>query len=195
VPQTDQVGRARRILVYGVTGSGKSTLALTLGELTGIPATSVDDIAWSPGWVPMPTDEQIAYFDALTQGDEWLLDSAYGTWRDLVVERADLVVALDYPRLVSLGRLLRRTAARVVDQREVCNGNHERVRGLFARDSIVLWHFTSFRRKRAEIRRLASAISGPPVIRLRRPADARALVEAEAARRRTARRADADPSS
>ena len=194
VPQTDRVGDARRILVYGVTGSGKSTLARTLGELTGIRATSVDDITWSPGWVPMPTDEQIAYFDALTQRDEWLLDSAYGIWRDLVVERADLVVALDYPRLVSLGRLLRRTATRIVDRQEVCNGNHERVRGLFARDSIVLWHFTSFRRKRAEIRRLASAASGPSVIRLRRPADARALVAAETARRQAPRRAGADPS-
>jgi adenylate kinase family enzyme len=195
VPQTDRVGEARRILVYGVTGSGKSTLAQALGDLTGIPVTSVDDIAWSPGWVPMPTHEQIAYFGALVQSDEWVLDSAYGTWRDLVVERADLVVALDYPRLVSLRRLLRRTAGRIVDQQEICNGNHEHVRDVLARDSIVLWHFTSFRRKRAEMRRMASAASGPPVIHLRRPAHARALLEAETARRQTPRRTGADPRS
>ena len=38
---------------------------------------------------------------------------------------ADLVIALDYPRLTSLGRLLRRTATRIVDRRQVCNGNVE----------------------------------------------------------------------
>ena len=145
---TDRVGDARRILVYGATGSGKSTLAETLGGLTGIPATSVDDICWSPGWVQMPPDEQIAHFDGLTRTKTWLLDSAYGPWRDLAIERADLVVALDYPRLVSLGRLLRRTTARVIDRQEVCNGNRESWRAVFARDSLVVWHFTSFRRKR-----------------------------------------------
>jgi hypothetical protein len=93
------------------------------------------------------------------------------------VSRADLVVGLDYPRLLSLSRLLRRTAVRMVDRQEICNGNHESWRSVFAGDSIVKWHFTSFRRKRAEIRRLAAARSGPPVIRLRRPAQARALLE------------------
>ena len=183
MPITDRVGDARRILVYGATGSGKSTLAGALGEVTGIPMTSVDDICWSPGWVQMPPDEQIAHFDALTRTDVWLLDSAYGPWRDLVIERADLVVALDYPRLVSLGRLLRRTATRIIDRQEVCNGNHESWRAVFGRGSLVVWHFTSFRRKRAEMRGWEAAATGPRVIRLRRPAHAHAFVRAETARR------------
>ena len=71
VPRTDRVGDARRIVVYGATGSGRSTLARRLSELTGIPWTSVDDICWRPGWVLMPLDEQLAYFDALTQTGSW----------------------------------------------------------------------------------------------------------------------------
>jgi adenylate kinase family enzyme len=176
VPETDRVGDARRILVYGVTGSGKSTLARALGEITGTPATSVDDITWSPGWVPMPTDEQVAHFDGLTRGDAWILDSGYSTWRDLVLERADLVVALDYPRLTSLGRLLRRTASRIIDGQEVCNGNREDLRSLFTRDSIVAWHFGSFARKRRQMRAWAAAPSGVPVVLLRRPRDAEAFL-------------------
>lgn len=176
MPQTDRVGDARRILVYGVTGSGKTTLAQTLGELTGIPATRVDDITWSPGWVPMPTEDQIAHFDALTRTDEWILDSAYGTWRTLVVDRADLVVGLDYPRWLSLVRLLGRTAARVVDRKQICNGNRETLRMALARDSILWWHFRSFARKREEMRRLAAAPQGPPVVLLRRPGAAEAFL-------------------
>jgi adenylate kinase family enzyme len=177
------VGDAHRILVYGATGSGKSTMARQLSELTGIPWTSVDDICWRPGWVPMPQDEQLAHFDALTGADSWILDSAYGGWRPLVLERADLVVALDLARLTSLTRVLRRTTARVIGRQEVCNGNHESWRTVFARDSLVVWHFTSFRRKRREMRAWEAATSGPPVIRLRSPGRARSFVRAEKARR------------
>jgi adenylate kinase family enzyme len=183
VPETDRIGDARRILVYGVTGSGKSTMAGRLAELTGIPATSVDDTTWSPGWVPMPPEEQIARFDELTTAERWILDSAYGTWRGLVLERADLVVALDYPRWLSLARLLRRTGARVVDGRLVCNGNRETLRTTLARDGILAWHVKSFARKRTQMRAWAAAPTGPLVIRLRRPAHARRFLAAEAARR------------
>jgi adenylate kinase family enzyme len=154
-----------------------------LSELTRIPWTSVDDICWRPGWVQMPQDEQVAYFDALMRTESWILDSAYGGWRHLAHERAELVVALDYPRLTSLTRLLRRTATRILHRQEICNGNHESWRTVFARDSLVVWHFTSFLRKHTEMRGWASAASGPPVIRLRSPAHARCFVEAEKARR------------
>ncbi len=196
MPQTDRVEDAQRILVYGATGSGKSIMARQLSELTGIPWTSVDDICWRPGWVQMPQDEQVAHFDALTRTDSWILDSAYGGWRQLAHQRADLVVALDYSRLTSLTRLLRRTATRILDRQEICNGNHESWRTVFARDSLVVWHFTSFRKKRREMRAWAAAASGPLVIRLRRPAHARSFVEAEKARRgptQTARPAEERP--
>ena len=123
---------AQRILVYGATGSGKSIMARRLSELTGIPWISVDDICWRPGWLQMPQDEQVAHFDGLTRADSWILDSAYGGWRHLAHERADLVVALDYSRLTSLTRLLRRTATRILDRQEICNGNHESWRTVFA---------------------------------------------------------------
>jgi adenylate kinase family enzyme len=177
VPATDRLGDARRILVYGATGSGKSTLADAVAELTGIQVTSVDDICWSPGWAQMPRDEQLETFDRITRGDAWILDSAYEGWRHLAHERADLVVALDFARLTSFSRLLRRTLRRMIDGTEVCNGNRESFREIFlARDSILLWHVTSFRRKRAEMRAWEAAASGPRVIRLRRPAHARVFL-------------------
>ena len=172
--------------MYGATGSGKSIMARQLSALTGIPWTSVDDICWTPGWVQLPADQQLAHFDALTTTDAWILDSAYEAWRHLARERATLVVALDYARLTSLTRLLRRTAARMIHRQEICNGNYETWRTVFARDSLVVWHVTSFRRKRTEIRAWEAAASGPPVIRLRSPAHARAFLEAERAWRRPA---------
>jgi adenylate kinase family enzyme len=177
VPQTDRVGDARRIVVHGVTGSGKSTLARQLGEILGIAPIDVDRLSWRPGWVQVPQDRQRAIFDALTRTDVWLLDATYLAWRDLAVERADLVVALSYPRRLSLTRLVRRTVVGIVTRREVCNGNHETWRSLVGSRSLVAWHFRSFARERDRIQGWASAVSGTPVVVLHRPRDAEAFLE------------------
>jgi adenylate kinase family enzyme len=143
---------ARRILIYGVTGSGKTQLAQTLSEVAGIPWHSVDDLTWEPGWNEVPNDEQRARICAICQGDEWILDTAYAKWKEIPLAQAELIVALDYPRWVSLGRLLRRTVARAIDGRPVCNGNRETFRLMFSKESIIAWHFKSFDRKRRRIR-------------------------------------------
>src|SRR5690349_8264999 len=110
-------------MLYGVTGSGKSTAAARLSAASGIPWTSVDDLAWEPGWVAVPEEEQRRRFENICARDSWLLDTAYGAWLDVPLERVQLIVALDYSRWFSLQRLVRRTFRRLVDQRLVCNGN------------------------------------------------------------------------
>ena len=160
----------RRILVYGVTGSGKSTAAERIAAATGLPLHLADELTWEPGWVAVPPEEQREIFDRITATDEWVLDTAYSSWLELTLERCELVVGLDYARWLSLARLLRRTAVRIVDRRSICNGNVETMRGLFSRDSIVAWHFQSFARKRARIRAWAAA-GDVPILVFRRPAD------------------------
>ena len=96
-----------RVLVYGVTGSGKSTAALAIGARTGHPVTLVDELTWLPGWVPVDGEAQRELVSEVVAGERWLLDSAYGAWLDLVLPRAELVVGLDYPRWLSLGRQAR----------------------------------------------------------------------------------------
>lgn len=155
----------RRIMVYGVTGSGKTTLARRLGEITGIPWHSVDDLTWEPGWVPVPGDEQRRRVEAICGGKEWIIDSAYGKWLDVPMARAEVVVALDYPRWFSLQRLVRRTLMRIIDGRRICNGNRETLRNLFASDTIIVWHFKSFARKRERMRRWAAGPAAPHVVR------------------------------
>lgn len=155
---------ARRVLIYGVTGSGKTTLAARLSELSGLTWHSVDDLTWEPGWVPVPAEVQRERITRICAGEEWILDTAYGAWTEIPLARAELIVGLDYPRWRSLGRLLRRCLARLVDRKTICNGNRESLRTLFARDSIVRWHFTSFRRKRERMRRWQAAPGGPRVL-------------------------------
>jgi adenylate kinase family enzyme len=170
---------AARVLLYGVTGSGKSTAAALVGEALGLPVHLVDEeIGWLPGWVERPLEEQRALAGGLVAQEEWVLDSAYGKWSDLVLPRVQVVVALDYPRWLSLARLVRRTAVRFVRRTEVCNGNRESLRAILARDSIIVWHFRSFARKRSRLRAWEGQPDGIPVIRLAHPRELDRLLAA-----------------
>ena len=166
VASTDIVNGARRVLIYGVTGSGKTTLAARLSGITGLRWHSVDDLTWQPGWVEVPAEQQRSLIHGICQEPEWILDTAYGKWRDEPLGRAELIVALDYPRWFSLQRLVRRTLARLIDGRLICNGNRENLRQILSSDSIIVWHFTSFRRKRQRIRQWMTDPGAPPVHRL-----------------------------
>jgi adenylate kinase family enzyme len=158
--------QSRRILVYGVTGSGKSTIAAGISAATGIPCTHVDDLTWEPGWVAVPDEEQRRRFEAICAGDEWVLDTAYSSWLDVPLARAELVVGLDYSRLLTLWRLIRRTTARVVTKQLVCNGNVETLRSVFSRESIIAWHFHTFASKRRQVAQWCRDSSGPRIVRL-----------------------------
>jgi adenylate kinase family enzyme len=161
------------VLVYGVTGSGKTTFARKMAERTGLPWHAVDDLTWEPGWVEVPADEQRRRIEQICAGERWILDSAYGKWLDVPLAQAELIVALDYPRWRSLGRLLRRTMLRSVDRRPICNGNTESFRQALSRNSIIRYHFKSFARKRARIRAWAADPRGPQVVRFSSPSAAR----------------------
>lgn len=162
---------ARRILVYGVTGSGKSTAAARISEATGIPWTAVDELAWEPGWVMVDPTEQWRRVAQVCADEAWILDTAYGMWAEVPLGRAELVVALDYPRWFSLQRLLRRTVARAVDKEPRCNGNVETWRRVVGEDSILRWHFRSFRSKHDRIAAWEADPERPRVLRFTRARD------------------------
>ncbi|GGK64378.1 adenylate kinase [Ornithinimicrobium pekingense] len=166
----DDLRAARRVLVYGVTGAGKSSAAVRLGGAADLPVHLVDEeIGWLPGWQQRDPADQRARAAALAGGDRWILDSAYAGWVDLVLPRAQVVVALDYPRWLSLVRLLRRTARRWARREAVCNGNVETLDVILSRDSVLVWHVRSFARKRARIREWEARPDAVPVLRLGRP--------------------------
>jgi adenylate kinase family enzyme len=164
---------ASRVLIYGVTGSGKTTLARQVAGRTGLPWHSVDDLTWEPGWIVVPPEEQRRRIAAICAGERWILDAGYSQWIDVVLPRVELIVALDYPRWRSLARLFRRTLGRAIDHQTICNGNTESFRQVLSRDSIIVWHFHSFARKRARMRAWAADPAAPEVILLTSPAATR----------------------
>ncbi|SNY50300.1 adenylate kinase [Paractinoplanes atraurantiacus] len=164
----------KRILVYGVTGAGKSTLAARIGERLDIPYHSIDDLMWEPGWVEVPDEIQRDRIREVCAADTWVIDAAYQKWAEIVLPRVDLIVGLDMPRHVSYGRLVRRSLTRLVRRTEICNGNRESFRNLFLdRDSLLYFHFRSWGRKRARMRRWQADPDFPETILMRSPREAR----------------------
>lgn len=175
----------RRILCHGATGSGKSTLARELGRILGLPVHYVDDeFGWLPGWVQRDSAEQRALALQAAAAPGWVFDSAWGSYARDIAGRCDLVVCLDYPRVLSLYRLLVRTVRRIRRREQVCNGNLETWARALDGDSLVLWHFRSFGPKRRRMRQLEAALGPERVRRFSRPRDTqRWLAELEACRR------------
>lgn len=139
----------QRIVVFGTTGSGKSTLARRLGERLGLPYFETDALHWNPGWVPTPEPVFRAKVEEATEGPRWVTEGNYSAIRDILLSRADTAIWLDYPFPLVFSRLLKRTLTRVIDQKPICNGNHETWRQTFSRNSILLWAFkTHWRKKR-----------------------------------------------
>ena len=174
-------GPAQRVLFHGVTGSGKTSAAHAYAAVTGVPEFSADDdLGWLPGWKGRPIEDQYRIATSIAAQDRWVLDSAYSSWRDIVLAHTELIVFLDYPRWLSLGRLIRRTIRRIVTRHPVCNGNTETLRRALAKDSIIGWHFKTFTRKRVAIEKIRADPSMPPVLSFQRPRDLDAWMAAGA---------------
>lgn len=156
----------RRILCLGVTGSGKSTLAVAIGSALKLPVHLVDEeFGWLPGWVSRDIDEQKRLASVAAAGESWVFDSAYSFYRPEIIDRAELIICLDYPRLFSLARLVSRTIRRTVLQESMCNGNFETWGRILGRESILRWHFKTFSMKRRQMRALEEELGSARVVR------------------------------
>ena len=62
-----------------------------------------------PGWTELPVEEFRAKVTAATSGDGWVVDGNYTIVRDIVWNRADTIVWLDFSRRVVTTRIVRRS--------------------------------------------------------------------------------------
>jgi len=157
VKDAQDKGGLQRIVVVGTSGSGKTTLASRLAQRLEVPHIELDAIYWGPNWTPAPEDELRERVARALSGEAWTVDGNYGRLRDIVWGRASTIVWLDYPLLVILARVVRRTVRRSLLREELWNENRERFRtSFFSRDSIILWALTTYRRRRREYPHLLS---------------------------------------
>ena len=148
-------GCEQRISVVGTTGSGKTTLSERLARCLGVPHVELDALHWGPNWTELDPETFRAKVARIVQRDAWVIDGNYSAVRELVWERAQAVVWLDYGLPTILGRLVWRTFRRVITGEKLWAGNREHLWTQIAtRDSILLWALRTYRRRRREYPRL-----------------------------------------
>lgn len=103
--------RPRRIHVCGGPGSGKTRLALELGGRLGLPVHHLDEIARvGGGHGPVRTaEERELLLSGILRSETWITEGVHLLWTEPLLERADVVVWLDY---VSWPRATRRIMQR-----------------------------------------------------------------------------------
>ena len=97
-----ELSQCRRIAIVGSGGSGKSWLATRLAAVTGYPLFHLDRCFLQPGWTMAPRDVREAQQQEMMSGNSWIID---GNWASSMAPRfaaADLVIFLDFKRLVCL---------------------------------------------------------------------------------------------
>lgn len=130
----------RRVLVAGVTGVGKTMLCRRLSAVLGLPYVELDSLHHGPSWTPLASFE--GSVDAIIAAPHWVSEWQYSAVRERMLERADTLVWLDYPRAVALGRLVKRTLARRIRREVLWNGNVEPPLHTFFTDpevNIIRW--------------------------------------------------------
>jgi adenylate kinase family enzyme len=164
-----------RVVVAGISGVGKTTLAVRLAAGLGLRHVEVDALFHGPDWQRRPTFE--ADVDAATRGEDWVADSfGYRDVRDLLWDRCDTFVWMDYGRATVMSRVLRRSFARATYDRELWNGNREGFRDWVDPEHPVRWAWAQHGPRRVQVEARLAATGGgpgPQVVRLASPAAAR----------------------
>ena len=144
-------GFGQRLAVVGTTGSGKTTLARQIAQSKDVPHIELDALHWEPNWTETPLAVFRARVTEAVTPAAWTTDGNYSKVRDIVWNRADTIIWLDYSLGIILTQLLKRTLRRVVTHEELWSGNHEDWRNaFFSRNSLFLWAIKTHGRHRRE---------------------------------------------
>ena len=164
-----RLGPDPRMVVVGTTGSGKTTVGRRIAKALGAPFIEMDALNWGPNWTERPLEVFREELAEAIRGSSWVLDGNYSKVRDVYLPNANTIVWLDYPFLVNFWQLLTRIFRRGVKGEVLWNGNVERLAThFFTRDSLILWFFKSYWRRRRTYPELFSGPEGShlKVIRL-----------------------------
>ncbi len=137
-----------KIVIVGTSGCGKTTLGRKLAKLTGHTLVDLDSIYWLPNWTPRPDDEFFALLQKEVSSDSWIICGNYSRAREQIWGQADMIIWLDLPLLTCLWRGFKRSLVSFITQRPCCNGNYETAARLFGKDSILLWIYSTYKRRK-----------------------------------------------
>lgn len=137
-------------MIVGTTGSGKSTLAKKISEKHGLKRIELDAIHWLPDWKEIDKQEFLRLTDQAIQAERWVVDGNYRAVRDIIWQKAEAIIWLDYSFPRNFWQLFSRSICRLVTRKELWAGNRESWALFFSRKSILAWFFQTYWKRKRE---------------------------------------------
>jgi adenylate kinase family enzyme len=139
-----------KMIITGTTCTGKTTLGKKLSERFHIIQVDLDEYHFLPNWVEK--EKSVFMNDVLSVTNSemnWIVTGSYQTiFKDTLWKDASVIIWLDYSLGVILRRYFKRTYRRVFLKEKCCGENYETLGRTFSKDSLFLWIFKSYWRRK-----------------------------------------------
>ena len=155
-----------RISIIGGSGSGKSTLANILSKELDIPAVHLDGINYNANWVEIDKSERDNIILSKANEEKWIIDGNYNKTLKERLDKADLIIWLDYSTFAQLKGVCKRICKNYNKEKPDIPGCKERIDFTFLRYVI-----TYNRKKRPKIIELLNDIPDEKVLVFKRQKD------------------------
>ena len=119
--------KVNRISIIGGSGCGKSILANILSKKLDIPVTHLDGINYSANWIKIDENKRDEAIILKTNGDKWIIDGNYSRTLKKRLDRADLIIWLDYSSFAHIKGILKRITKNYNKERPDIPGCKERI--------------------------------------------------------------------
>jgi adenylate kinase family enzyme len=148
----------QKIIITGATCSGKTTLGKKLSDQLAMIQVDLDAYHFLPNWVEKEKSVFVNdVLNAIEGKERWIVTGSYQSiLKDTVWQQADTIILLDYPLYVILRRYFARTYRRVVYKEKCCGENYETLGRTFSKNSLFLWIFKSYWRKKKRMKKWMS---------------------------------------
>ena len=123
--------KVKRISIIGGSGSGKSTLADILSKALNIPAVHLDAINFQPNWVEIDKNERDNIILSKSNDEKWIIDGNYNKTLQDRLEKADLIIWLDYSTFAHLKGITKRIFKNFNEDKPELPGCKERLNFTF----------------------------------------------------------------
>lgn len=134
----------KKVMIIGNNGSGKSYMAQKLSEITNLPLVHLDMLFWKPGWETPAYEDWVQLQNSIVQKDMWIIDGNHTSTLEIRFQAADLIVFLDFNRIVCLKNVIKRTTKRREDSPDYLDYS---INKAFWKFCFRLWTFPRNRRK------------------------------------------------
>ena len=155
-----------RISIIGGSGSGKSTLATILSKELNIPAIHLDAINYNANWVEIDQTEREKIIQKKSNEEKWIIDGNYAKTLKDRLDKADLVIWLDYSSFAHFKGFLKRFLKYHNKEKPELPGCKERFNLTF-----IKYVISYNKKKRPEIQKILSEYSDNKILVFKKQKD------------------------